>query len=1251
MTSVTISDSVTSIGDHAFDVCDSLKNVYYSGSESDWNKIDIGGYNEDLTNATIHYNSVDKSGGDTEGYKESINNSYTSSISLVIYENKKDSGSVTDSYRLSGGAVVTNGNDSAVSPANGSVTIVKSGNDVTVSKDGYLSRTISENRAANIKEIHLQKNTGSRPVIQAVWIGDTDVYNHDCKLDITSTESVTLTAEVVWKGGSQSKIYLMQDARRVDFTSNTLTTVISDSFDVSETIYIVAEDANGNSTKKPLKIKADGNIADVLNDWKLSFGDSISAAVPDSIPVIGGGKVGIDVPLIPLSVSFEDNKFYGVLGFDVAKAEKNYSYIANINGNTQSKYEKTTKFLFENIKDNFKKSADSWSMKELKSKWKKAKYNYSATMGFEADLTVMGYVEGYVDSNGKVIILDSGVGINPSFGVEVGSQIIPVPPLYWEASLKGEIEAMVSLYTDDTAKNFTPNGSLGGKITLKGGVGLGASGVIGVSGGVSGSIGVDWDIYAYEQDYIAVSGSIGAYAKAFAGPFTVFDKDFPFAEGIIWDYPSTRMSLNSLYEPTDFYNEESYTLISRDYKNNESFFVANEEEMQLYSVTPQNKTEKTIKQNAYPYSEPQLAEFTDGTMIAVWLDDDADRDDINRTALMYSYYDGSNWSDEAQICDDGTADFYPDMEIIDDTLYIVWVNINSALENEASMNEAFKKSEISNAVFDKAKGQFSDVTAITSNNQIDILPKVFGDGTGVHIVWAANSSDDVFSEDEVYSVMTSSLSDDVWSAASVYKTGLRPIDNLDGALYNGTMQIAYAIDMDGDQSDYSDKEIYLNNTRITENDVIDSKPVFANNCLYYYQDGAIVEYSLGDASEKVIAENISTDRFTVMSDGEKTAVVYGKTEELITEISAVIYDSESDKWSKEILLTDLNSGITSYSGSFSQDGTMKFLINKTAIVGDFTSENPYGQADVVLLGITPAYNLSLDTAVYQDDLLLEGNTLEFYTEITNNGELAVKDFYVQVLDEDGTELGKTYNDEAILPGETIDFTVYYPLGEDEFSPHNVKLNVVAVNAADYDEADNSYDVFLNCEKISVENMNYGFDKNSNTIIYADVVNRGYTQADEITVNLRRDSDDGEIVDTVTIGNTLDTLELAAVNFEVGYEEGAVYYITIDDYNANSEFVVLQSNEEITDMVLFNKATGDITVYSDESIQDAMLIMALYSGDKLDGIKTAAIGINQGTNTIPALISNYSTSDAVRIMVWQSNSDIVPMFDGCYAKIN
>ena len=58
LTSITIPDGVTSIGGGAFEGCSSLTNVYYGGTEAEWNKIEIDSSNDKLTGATIHYGEI-----------------------------------------------------------------------------------------------------------------------------------------------------------------------------------------------------------------------------------------------------------------------------------------------------------------------------------------------------------------------------------------------------------------------------------------------------------------------------------------------------------------------------------------------------------------------------------------------------------------------------------------------------------------------------------------------------------------------------------------------------------------------------------------------------------------------------------------------------------------------------------------------------------------------------------------------------------------------------------------------------------------------------------------------------------------------------------------------------------------------------------------------------------------------------------------------------------------------------------------
>lgn len=55
--SIVIGSGVTSIGGSAFSFCSNLAEVYYKGTEVDWNKIEIDQYNSELTDAVRYYYS------------------------------------------------------------------------------------------------------------------------------------------------------------------------------------------------------------------------------------------------------------------------------------------------------------------------------------------------------------------------------------------------------------------------------------------------------------------------------------------------------------------------------------------------------------------------------------------------------------------------------------------------------------------------------------------------------------------------------------------------------------------------------------------------------------------------------------------------------------------------------------------------------------------------------------------------------------------------------------------------------------------------------------------------------------------------------------------------------------------------------------------------------------------------------------------------------------------------------------------
>ena len=58
LTQITMGSNVNDIAENAFSQCDTLADVYYAGTQEQWENIVIGSGNEDLTDAAVHYSHV-----------------------------------------------------------------------------------------------------------------------------------------------------------------------------------------------------------------------------------------------------------------------------------------------------------------------------------------------------------------------------------------------------------------------------------------------------------------------------------------------------------------------------------------------------------------------------------------------------------------------------------------------------------------------------------------------------------------------------------------------------------------------------------------------------------------------------------------------------------------------------------------------------------------------------------------------------------------------------------------------------------------------------------------------------------------------------------------------------------------------------------------------------------------------------------------------------------------------------------------
>lgn len=183
---------------------------------------------------------------------------------------------------------------------------------MTVSKNGYVSRTISEAALKTNPTVWLQKESDSYPVISAVWMNDVkDIMNAEYFLPLVQDTSHKVRAEVNWGGSSMKSLILAQGTTTVNISDSHNTDIKwSDQFDLSREILVVATNAAGKTSSRALKLKAGSEATQRLDGFQLDFSDSLKFTIPDSVPGIGGEsmKIGLYSP-VGIDYVVENGKF------------------------------------------------------------------------------------------------------------------------------------------------------------------------------------------------------------------------------------------------------------------------------------------------------------------------------------------------------------------------------------------------------------------------------------------------------------------------------------------------------------------------------------------------------------------------------------------------------------------------------------------------------------------------------------------------------------------------------------------------------------------------------------------------------------------------------------------------------------------------------------------------------------------------------------------------------------------------------
>ncbi|MGD9567741.1 MAG: S-layer homology domain-containing protein [Sedimentibacter sp.] len=191
-----------------------------------------------------------------------------------------------------------------------------------------------------------------------------------------------------------------------------------------------------------------------------------------------------------------------------------------------------------------------------------------------------------------------------------------------------------------------------------------------------------------------------------------------------WDlfsYGSLRsFNANNLFADNDYLYDsvENYEINSREYLENRGGWQGGGSSrlMSLFAVGDNAYNEKTLQTGVYPYPYTLLSPIGENQQLLIFLDDDTQMDDRNRTQLYFSIYSGSSWSQPQKVDNDNTPDDSPWISDMGDKILVAWSSATNPVGQDDTVMEVLNNRNIKASLFDKETGKFEEIQNVTSED-------------------------------------------------------------------------------------------------------------------------------------------------------------------------------------------------------------------------------------------------------------------------------------------------------------------------------------------------------------------------------------------------------------------------------------------------------------------------------------------------------------------------------------------------------
>ncbi len=1144
-------------------------------------------------------------------------------------------------------------------------------------------------RAPVIKYVELQKNNAS-----------CDILNRTLNVPSQSTSKVDIIVDVDWKGATKPKVYITQGAQTKgnysstrEFSSTTgrfNDIVLASRLKPDMPVYILAMDEQtGFSSSILTKI----NIIDLSKDdmykevmqqkgVNIKLGKDMLFKIPENIPIVGGLQLTWKIEPLPITVAYESsNKMSVTIGLDIDTIEKDG--LTKLDGFQFKDFKKIIKDYSKEWKKygndiEYAAKKQSRSLKQLRNDFRMSEANKRKNKGltmsawggkilkstgngkWEPGIEAIGYAEvnkvkGEWDWAGASGYIMLQVKVGYTYNGQAFIWLIPV--CY---SFGGDVSAGLNAGVKGMTPEFMPHfeSYLLANLDLNVSGGVGISEVVNFNTKATADLGLHYGLLDSCTDYdeLLLSGDVSFNVELLGKEvesltvaelreeYGVIYSEDPAKYSYSWIKPNRKqntLGLMSIDEPFNNYSADTvYENEARDYLSNPMQWQGDMPPLSLFSADYTNKNQTLLASNVYPQAQPAI--FTvDNKKVLVFTVDSNERTAENKQMLVYSVYNDENatWSAPLPVNDDGTADFYPSIS----GEYLVWQNQKSVMSDGLSLAEIGRQGEI---VIAKWNGNgFDTPVSLTDNDELDTLPKVCANGDEISVVWLKNSADDILGVDGNTSIIKKIYNGSVWSEETALKNGLNAVTDLSVGYSDNTLNVAYVHDIDDSITTINDREVYLiaaSEKQITSNEVLDSNAIISNGKLYWYSENNIHYINIADGAESTVFEEARytlADDFTVSENNGNIAILWSGTEGEGSEIKGVLY--QDGAWGDIITVSEL--------GAYSKYPTC-VLENNGNILTSFTAESD-DITSLYTIGLFPSYDLAVTDIYYDESTLAVNNENEFELTLSNAGELAIDGYTINVYNEDNSLNNSIVFDDTIISGESKAVICSFITG-DAITTETLRIEAVMNQNEEYIYDNNTDSIKIGNGDISLEDITV-YEELPTSYAIARVANKGFTNIENISVNLRAENVEGEIISSENI-KMLEAEQTVDVRLEYNPAdyENVEWHITVEadideistgnnnDYFIN-ECAVNRSDYEIS-ILNYSYADNKLTVNAfaknnTNDILSADAIFAVYSSDgRIKGITIQPLSVDEYSDTgidVWWEEYTYASGDYVKMFMW------------------